>query len=141
MLRRPPKSDATSNNFFGLFERHVSGVESLFTEAPCAIEFDVFKWVVSERSFDALINCVADDHLPSLTARSKVIFLLVSLAAVLNRSRADAALNRDSTGEEQLSRPIVIPLPRQFRQRRPVGYFLRQNYRRVLSTHHFETSL
>jgi hypothetical protein len=43
LLRRSPKPDATSNNFFGLFERHVTGVELLFPLATGAIKFGVFK--------------------------------------------------------------------------------------------------
>jgi len=79
MLRRSPKPDATSNNFFGLFERHVASVESLFPITADAIEFGVFKRAYIERSFDALVNRVADDHLPALAARPEVVFFWSAL--------------------------------------------------------------
>src|SRR5262245_64689565 len=107
MLRRSPKPDATSNNFFGLFERHVASVESLFPITADAMEFGVFKRAYIERSFDALVNRVADDHLPTLAARPEVVFFLVNLAAVLDRNRADAALNRDAFAQRQFPRPIA----------------------------------
>jgi hypothetical protein len=43
LLRFSPKSDATSNNFFGLLERHVTGVELLFPVTAGAIELGDFK--------------------------------------------------------------------------------------------------
>lgn len=79
LLRRSPKPDATSNNFFSLIERHVTGIESIFSVAAGAIEFGDFKRAVSERCFDALVNRVTDDHLPSLTARPEIVFFWSAL--------------------------------------------------------------
>src|SRR5262245_38800860 len=115
LSRRPPKPDATSNNSFGLFERHITGVETLFPVAAGAIEFGVFKRAGGERSFDASVNRIADDHLPAPAARPEVVFFLVNLAAVLDRNRADAALNRDAIAQRQFPRPIAVLLLRQIR--------------------------
>jgi hypothetical protein len=68
LLRRSPKPDATSNNFLILFERHVSGVESLAPIAAGAIKAGDFKRLVSERSFDALVNRIADFRRACLTS-------------------------------------------------------------------------
>src|SRR5262249_42098198 len=125
LLRRSPRPDATSNNFFGLFEWHVTGVESHIPIASGAVEFGVFKRAVIKRSFEALVSRITDDHRPALTARTEVAFFVVSRAAVLDRNHADAALNRDAFARRQFSRPIVALLLRRLRERRPISHDLR----------------
>jgi hypothetical protein len=71
LLRRSPKPDATSNNFFGPFERPVTGVETLFPVPSGAVSLAaVLDWNVQRRVMNVKIK--GDSEWKSLSRSMKL---------------------------------------------------------------------
>src|SRR5215813_11655441 len=108
LLTSFPEAHATADQLFGLFERHITRRKFVIAITTDAEELRNPERILRANGFHGLIHRFSDRHDPAVAAGFKIVFLVESLAGVLDGDGRDSAQDAHAITESQFFLPIVV---------------------------------